>query len=199
MFIEPNYGSIKEGNSGWIEVICGCMFSGKTEELIRRLNRAKIAGQKVIIFKPQIDNRYHETKVVSHKNSNIDSIPIKEITDVINQSEGYEVVGIDEAQFFDEKIVSVCNHLAKRGQRVLLSGLDMDFEGKAFGAMPELLAIAEYVTKLHAICMKCGSNASFSFRLSENKKTVLVGEKESYEARCRTCFEQGQEKEQTLF
>ena len=199
MFIEPNYGNIKAGNSGWIEVVCGCMFSGKTEELIRRLNRARIAGQKVITFKPQIDNRYHETKVVSHKNSDIDSFPVKDITEIIPLSENYEVIGIDEAQFFDDKIVSVCNHLANNGKRVLLSGLDMDFEGKPFGPMPELLSSAEYVTKLHAICMKCGSNASFSYRLTESKKTILVGEKDSYEARCRTCFQEGQNKEQTLF
>lgn len=199
MFIEPNFGTIKDGNSGWIEVICGCMFSGKTEELIRRLNRARIAGQKVITFKPHIDNRYHDTDVVSHNENNINSIPIKDITEAIHLSEGYHVVGIDEAQFFDQKIVSVCNFLAERGQRVLLSGLDMDFAGKPFGPMPELLSVAEYVTKLHAICMKCGNNASFSYRLSDSKKTILVGEKESYEARCRTCFEEGREKEQTLF
>ena len=181
MFIEPNLGGLEK--SGWIEVICGCMFSGKTEELIRRLNRALIAQQKVEIFKPAVDKRYHEEKIVSHSDREIRSTPVNFAGDILLLAGNCDVVGIDEAQFFDEAIVEVCNTLANQGKRVIIAGLDMDYEGKPFGPMPNLLAIAEFVTKVHAICVQTGELASFSFRLSENKSRVMLGEKDSYEAR----------------
>lgn len=164
------------------------MFSGKTEELIRRLNRALIARQKVEIFKPAIDTRYHESNVVSHNDTEIRSTPVQFADDIMLLAGDCEVVGIDEVQFFDDQIVRVASQLATAGKRVILAGLDMDFEGKPFEPMPQLLAIAEYVTKVHAICMKCGDLASYSFRLSDAKQKVVLGEKESYEARCRKCF-----------
>ncbi len=164
------------------------MFSGKTEELIRRLRRATIANQKTVIFKPSIDTRYHETKVVSHAGATISSQPVTHSGQIPLYASGIEVVGIDEAQFFDEGIVDVVRDLANRGARVVIAGLDMDFEGKPFGPMPELLATAEFVTKVHAICQKCGSLANFSFRLSDSRNTVLLGEKDAYEPRCRNCF-----------
>ncbi|MFC3416753.1 thymidine kinase [Algoriphagus hitonicola] len=189
MFIEP---SVNRKNTpfqkGQIEVICGSMFSGKTEELIRRLNRAKIARQKVEIFKPSVDKRYHEEDVVSHNDTSIRSTPVNFAEDILLLSGNCDVVGIDEVQFFDEQIVSVAQKLANQGKRVILAGLDMDFEGKPFGPMPKLMAVAEYVTKVHAICMKCGDLAAFSFRLSDSKQKVMLGEKDSYEARCRKCF-----------
>lgn len=189
MFLEPVIGkSYTRENKGHIEVICGSMFSGKTEELIRRLNRALIAKQKVEIFKPAIDRRYHLENVTSHNEKSKRSTPMQSADDIILLSGDCDVVGIDEVQFFDEQIVDVVNALARAGKRVIVAGLDMDFEGKPFNPMPQLMAVAEYVTKVHAICMKCGELASFSFRLSDSKEKVVVGEKESYEARCRKCF-----------
>jgi len=188
MFIEPYIGQYR---SGWIEVVCGCMFSGKTEELIRRLKRAKIANQKVEIFKPQIDNRYHETKIVSHDENAIHSTPISNSQNILLMIKDIEVVGIDEAQFFDPELPMVCEKLAERGVRVIIAGLDMDYLAKPFGPMPQLLACAEYITKVHAICVKCGNLASYSFRKTKNDQTVLLGEKEHYEPRCRTCYNDG--------
>ncbi|EOZ92097.1 Thymidine kinase [Indibacter alkaliphilus LW1] len=189
MFIEPSLGkSNPKDKKGHIEVICGSMFSGKTEELIRRLNRALIARQKVEIFKPSIDKRYHEFDVVSHNETAIRSTPVQFAEDIILLAGNCDVVGIDEVQFFDNRVVHVATVLANAGKRVILAGLDMDFEGNPFEPMPQLLAVAEYVTKVHAICMKCGDLASYSFRLSETREKVVLGEKESYEARCRKCF-----------
>lgn len=188
MFLEPNFQGQR---SGWIEVICGSMFSGKTEELIRRLKRAKIANQKVEIFKPKIDSRYDETKLVSHDANYILSTPVDLATQIINMVEGVNVVGIDEAQFFDEKLPEVCEKMALKGIRVIIAGLDMDYRGQPFGCMPQLLAIAEYITKVHAICQHCGNLATHSFRLSNSSKTILLGEKDHYEPRCRTCYHMG--------
>ncbi|NOZ47011.1 MAG: thymidine kinase [Chlorobi bacterium] len=186
MFLENSLkGSEKKG---WIEVIVGSMFSGKTEELIRRMKRAKIARQNVEIFKPQIDVRYSEEEVVSHDDNSILSTPVSTSRNILLLANDVEVVGIDEAQFFDNGIVDVCNELAKRGIRVIAAGLDMDFAGKPFGPMPALLATAEYVTKVHAICVKCGNLAHYSHRLSETDKLVLLGEKDAYEPLCRSCF-----------
>lgn len=191
MFIEPIIGA--SGNkinsaSGWIEIICGSMFSGKTEELIRRLNRAVIAKQRVEIFKPVIDTRYHRENVVSHNKNAVVSTPVHFANDILLLAGSCDVVGIDEAQFFDEQLVDVCTLLANNGKRVIVAGLDMDFSGKPFGAMPALMSIAEYITKVHAICMVCGAVASYSFRLINSDKMVMLGEKEVYEARCRKCF-----------
>jgi thymidine kinase len=189
MFIEPSLNSRRQSEQkGQIEVICGSMFSGKTEELIRRLTRAKLAKQKVEIFKPSIDKRYHESHVVSHNENSIRSTPVDFAGDILLLSGDCDVVGIDETQFFDEEIVRIVQLLANRGKRVILAGLDMDFEGKPFEPMPRLMAIAEYVTKVHAICMKCGDLAAFSYRLTAAKEKVVLGEKEGYEARCRKCF-----------
>ena len=189
MFIEPNFGKTKK--TGWIEVICGCMFSGKTEELIRRLNRAIIAKQKVEIFKPKVDTRYHRDHVVSHNENSIRSTSVNFANDIILLAGECDVVGIDEAQFFDDAIVEVCNKLADAGKRVVVAGLDMDFEGRPFGPMPYLLAVAEFVTKVHAICAQTGELASYSFRLVETDNTVLLGEKQQYEARNRASFIEG--------
>ncbi|MGV3540439.1 MAG: thymidine kinase, partial [Rufibacter sp.] len=165
MFIEPRVGNRQQGQKrGWIEVICGSMFSGKTEELIRRLNRAKIARQRVEIFKPAIDTRYHDEDVVSHNATAIRSTPIQFANDMLLLASGCDVVGVDEAQFFDEAITEVCMHLANNGVRVIVAGLDMDYLGKPFGPMPALMAVAEYVTKVHAVCVQCGDIASYSFR-----------------------------------
>jgi thymidine kinase len=194
MFIEPSPISRKNSEQkGQIEVICGSMFSGKTEELIRRLTRARLAKQQVEIFKPSVDTRYHDTHVVSHNETSIRSTPVNFAGDILLLSGTCDVVGIDEAQFFDEEIVRVVQLLANQGKRVILAGLDMDFEGKPFDPMPKLMAIAEYVTKVHAICMQCGDLATFSYRLSAATEKVMLGEKDSYEARCRKCFyeEQG--------
>lgn len=187
MFVEPILPRQKE-RRGQIEVICGSMFSGKTEELIRRLNRALIAKQRVEIFKPALDKRYHEEDVVSHNENSIRSTPVQFADDITLLAGNCDVVGIDEVQFFDQHIVQVATQLAKSGKRVILAGLDMDFEGKPFEPMPQLMAVAEYVTKVHAICMKCGGLAAFSYRLSPEKEKVMLGEKEKYEARCRSCF-----------
>lgn len=192
MFIEPHLGrSNRQPKTGWIEVICGCMFSGKTEELIRRLNRALIAQQKVEIFKPAIDKRYHDEKIVSHSEREIRSTPVNFAGDILLLTGDCDVVGIDEAQFFDPAIVDVCNTLANSGKRVIVAGLDMDYEGKPFGPMPNLLAVAEFVTKVHAICAQTGELASFSFRLNENNAQVMLGEKDTYEARSRSAFRDG--------
>ena len=195
MFLEPN---VNKSKSGWIEVVCGSMFSGKTEELIRRLKRAKIANLKVEIFKPQIDTRYHETEVVSHDSNSITSTPVSSSQNILLLSNDVEVVGIDEAQFFDEGLPEVCEQLAARGIRVIVAGLDMDFLGRPFGPIPALLAKAEYITKVHAICVRCGALANHSYRLVESDSKVLLGEKESYEPRCRECFVKGMKNNQTL-
>lgn len=194
MFIEPSHRKENESpRTGWIEVICGSMFSGKTEELIRRLNRAKIARQRIQIFKPALDKRYHEENIVSHNDNSIRSIPVQTSLEILDRAENCEVVGLDEAQFFDEKIVEVCTLLADSGKRVIVAGLDMDYMGKPFGSMPQLMAIAEYVTKVHAICMVCGEVASHSYRLSPSNERVLLGETDLYEARCRRCFNLGEQ------
>lgn len=185
MFIEPNFRIEKRG---WIEVICGSMFSGKTEELIRRLKRVKIANLKAEIFKPLTDTRYDVVKLVSHDENRIASIPVNNSREIIELSQGVDVVGIDEAQFFDDNIVEVCEQLALQGIRVIVAGLDMNFKGEPFNQMPNLLAVADYVTKLHAICVRCGSIANFSFRKSTEEGQVLLGELDMYEARCRNCF-----------
>lgn len=187
MFVEPHFGN-RDQKVGWIEVISGCMFSGKTEELIRRLNRALIAQQSVEIFKPKVDTRYHPNHIISHNEREIPSTPIQFASEILSLTGNCEVIGIDEAQFFDEEIVDVCNELANRGKRVIVAGLDMDFEGKPFGAMPNLMAIAEFVTKLHAICAQTGELASYSFRLSEASEQIKLGEKNLYEARSRSSF-----------
>ncbi|MEM8907923.1 MAG: thymidine kinase [Bacteroidota bacterium] len=188
MFLEPHF---KGQRSGWIEVICGSMFSGKTEELIRRLKRAKIANQRVEIFKPQIDTRYAAEKVVSHDANSILSTPIDHSRKLLEMTEGVSVVGIDEAQFFDMDLPRVCQNLALKGIRVIVAGLDMDYLGRPFGPMPNLLAVAEYITKVHAICHHCGNLATHSYRLSVDEGTVVLGEKDRYEARCRTCYHMG--------
>ena len=192
MFIEPHLGGTPaRDRAGWIEVICGCMFSGKTEELIRRLNRAIIAKQKVEIFKPVIDKRYDHKNIVSHNENAIRSTPVNFASDILLLAGDCDVVGIDEAQFFDDAIVDICNNLANSGKRVIVAGLDMDYEGKPFGPMPQLLAVSEFVTKVHAICAQTGELASYSFRLSENSEKVLLGQKNEYEARSRTAFLEG--------
>lgn len=201
MFIEPKMmqgRSGKENRSGWIEVICGSMFSGKTEELLRRLNRAFIARQKVEIFKPAIDTRYHVQNVVSHNANSIRSTPVQFANDIMLLAGNCDVAGIDEAQFFDEHITDVCTSLANAGKRVIVAGLDMDFSGKPFGPMPHLMAMAEYVTKVHAICIKCGEIASYSYRTTENQVRIKLGEKDLYEARCRRCFKKGPSAEQKI-
>jgi thymidine kinase len=164
------------------------MFSGKTEELIRRLNRARIAKQRVEIFKPSIDTRYDETNVVSHNENAIQSTPVQSSSQILLYASEVDVVGIDEAQFFDDELVNVCNKLADSGIRVILAGLDMDFTGKPFGPIPALMATAEYVTKVHAICMRCGNLAHYSHRMTADEKLVMLGETDTYEPLCRDCF-----------
>jgi len=187
MFLENNNNELKRG---WVEVICGSMFSGKTEELIRRLRRAQFARQKVEIFKPQIDTRYHELKVVSHSGTEIMSTPVPNSTNILLLATDVDVVGIDEAQFFDNELANVCSELARRGIRVIVAGLDLDYTGKPFGPMPLLLATAEYVTKVHAICMQCGQLAYVSHRKTSEENLVLLGETDNYEPLCRSCFNQ---------
>jgi thymidine kinase len=188
MFLEPHF---KGQRSGWIEVVCGSMFSGKTEELIRRLRRAQFANQSVEIFKPKIDNRYDENDVVSHNSTSIKATAINGSADLLTIADGINVVGIDEAQFFDLELTDVCQQLAMKGVRVIVAGLDMDYRGVPFGPMPHLLAVAEYITKVHAICVHCGNLATHSYRLAQESGVVLVGETESYEPRCRTCYSMG--------
>ena len=188
MFLEPHF---KGQRSGWIEVICGSMFSGKTEELIRRLKRAKIANQKVEIFKPTLDTRYDEAKVVSHDANSVLSTPVESASKILDLVEGVNVVGIDEAQFFDAQLTEVCQQLALQGIRIIVAGLDMDYKGQPFGPIPQLLAVAEYITKVHAICQHCGNLATHSYRLSTEGGQVVLGEKDLYEARCRTCYHMG--------
>ncbi|CEN38268.1 thymidine kinase [Capnocytophaga cynodegmi] len=173
---------------GWIEVICGSMFSGKTEELIRRLRRAQFAKQKVEIFKPAFDTRYDEGKVVSHNSNEIQSTSVPAATNILLLADGCDVVGIDEAQFFDDEIVNVCNDLANRGMRVIVAGLDMDYKGKPFGPMPALMATAEYVTKVHAVCTRTGNLAHFSYRKSNDENLYMLGEQDSYEPLSRAAF-----------
>jgi thymidine kinase len=188
MFIEPN---IRGERRGWIEVICGSMFSGKTEELIRRLKRAKIANLKVEIFKPAIDVRYDEINIVSHDENAITSTPITNSQTILLMAQNVDVVGLDEAQFFDEEIATVCDELALRGVRVIVAGLDMDYLANPFGQMPQLMAKADFVTKLHAICVKCGHIANYSYRIIPNEDQIMLGAKNVYEPRCRNCFQQG--------
>ena len=189
MFIEPVTGK----RSGWIEVVCGSMFSGKTEELIRRLRRAQIANKRVEIFKPSVDTRYHSTNIVSHDSNSIRSTPVEHSQSILLLAEGIEVIGIDEAQFLDLELPLVCEQLARTGIRVIVAGLDMDFEGRPFGPMPQMLAIADYITKVQAICVKCGDIAHFSYRTSKERERILLGEKDSYEPRCRNCYYKGEE------
>jgi thymidine kinase len=174
-------------DTGWIEVITGCMFSGKTEELIRRLRRAQIAKQKVKIFKPKIDSRYSANSIVSHNEQSLPSILIEDIVEILDHANDAQVIGIDEAQFFNEGIVGICNLLASRGKRVIVAGLDQDYTGKPFEPIPQLLAIAEYITKHHAICVVCGNPADKTQRKTSDSKRVVVGAADIYEARCRKC------------
>lgn len=186
MFLENTINHAKQ--SGWMEVICGSMFSGKTEELIRRLRRAEMAGQNVEIFKPQIDTRYDEENVVSHNKNEIRSTPISSSNEILLLGSNCDVIGIDEAQFFDDGIVEVANQLANNGIRVVIAGLDMDFKGRPFGPMPYLMATAEYVTKVHAICRRTGNLANYSMRITNNEDLVELGEQGSYEAVSRKIF-----------
>ncbi len=183
MFLEKN--KIRKGS---IEVICGSMFSGKTEELIRRLGRTKIAKQSVILCKPSIEDRYDKDKVVSHNMRSIDCIAVSDATDIIELGQDKEVVGIDEAQFFNNNLVEVCNQLANQGVRVIIAALDMDYEGNPFEPIPQLMSIAEDVTKVRAICIQCGDLANYSYRIVDKDEQILLGEKNEYEARCRNCF-----------
>jgi thymidine kinase len=182
------------GKRGSIEVIAGSMFSGKTEELIRKLRRAQFAGLKVEIFKPSLDKRYSDIRVVSHDEKSIISTPVDNAVAILLLAGDVDVIGIDEAQFFDNSIVEVCNKLADRGIRVIATGLDMDFMGNPFGPIPALLSIAEYVTKLHAICMRCGNLAQYSFRKSDEDQVVVLGEKDKYEPLCRSCYNEALKK-----
>ncbi|MBL7962736.1 MAG: thymidine kinase [Flavobacteriales bacterium] len=193
MFLERT--ARRSPRKGWIEVICGSMFSGKTEELIRRLRRAEFARQRVEIFKPAVDKRYDEARVVSHDATSIRSTPVEASGNLLLLAAEVEVVGLDEAQFFDAGLPAVCEQLARQGARVIIAGLDMDFQGRPFGPMPQLMAMAEYVTKVHAICMRCGDLAAFSHRTHHSRELVLLGETGQYEPLCRTCFLQAQEAE----
>jgi len=175
-------------NSGWIEVICGSMFSGKTEELIRRIRRAEIAKMNTIIFKPNIDNRYSSNHIVSHNQSKMESILIDDINEILENSKEMDVIGVDEAQFFNNELIPICKKLAKDNKRVVVAGLDTDFKGEPFGPMPALMCEADFLDKLRAICVKCGNPASFSQRLIKNSEQVVIGETDIYEARCRNCF-----------
>lgn len=186
MFLENT--SLNKQKKGWIEVICGSMFSGKTEELIRRLKRAEIARLRVEIFKPVVDNRYSEEDVVSHDENNIRCTSVNSSGNILLLSADTDVVGIDEAQFFDMGLVEVCNSLANSGVRVIVAGLDMNFKGEPFGPIPNLMATAEYVTKVHAICVRCGDLAHNSYRFKDSKKLVEIGASDSYEAVCRDCY-----------
>ena len=189
MFIEPQYS--QERSTGWIEVICGPMFSGKTEELLRRLRRAKIANQPMAIFKPEIDTRYSQYQIVSHDTNYFPSLPVKSSADILKNTGEVRLVAIDEAQFFDLELQGVVEKLALSGVRVIVAGLDMDYKGIPFGPMPNIMALAEYVTKLSAICVQCGGHATHSYRKSEGDGLILLGEKDVYEPRCRKCFYEG--------
>jgi len=193
MFFEGTNKKAK--NRGWVEVICGSMFSGKTEELIRRLRRAEYAKLKVEIFKPMVDTRYSEDDVVSHDENTIRSTPVESSGNILLLAGNVDVIGIDEAQFFDKNLVDVCNKLANNGIRVIVAGLDMDYLGKPFGPIPALMAEAEYVTKVHAICMQCGNLAQYSHRTAQSDKLVLLGEINEYEPLCRVCFNKVMNKE----
>lgn len=186
MFLEEKRN--KKQKKGWIEVVCGSMFSGKTEELIRRLKRAEFAKLKVEIFKPNVDVRYDESDVVSHQGTTIRSTPVSSSQNILLLANDVDVVGIDEAQFFDEELPVVCEELANQGIRVIVAGLDMDYLGQPFGPIPNLMAKAEYVTKVHAICMECGDLAQFSHRTIADKNLVLLGEVDEYEPLCRKCY-----------
>jgi thymidine kinase len=175
-------------NTGWIEVVCGCMYSGKTEELIRRLRRAQIAKQRVMIFKPRVDNRYSADQIVSHNEQSLSSTVIENPRDILALAKDAQVIGIDEGQFFSPDLVSVCEELASQGKRVIIAGLDQDYRGKPFDPIPQLLAVAEYITKTLAICMVCGNPADRTQRLTEQQERVVVGARGVYEARCRNCF-----------
>jgi thymidine kinase len=181
------------GNTGWIEVVCGCMFSGKTEELIRRLRRAQIAKQSVMIFKPRIDNRYSANHIVSHSEQSLVSTVIDNPKEILALAKDAKVIGIDEAQFFSADLVGVCDQLANEGKRVIVAGLDQDYRGKPFEPMPQLLAVAEYITKTLAICMSCGNPADRTQRTTTQQERVVVGAQNVYEARCRKCFVPPQE------
>lgn len=188
MLFSEQYFSQKDRQIGSIEVICGSMFSGKTEELIRRMRRAQYAKLPVEIFKPALDIRYGVNEVVSHDSNSIPSTPVEHSSAILLLSSETKVVGIDEAQFFDDELPNICIQLANRGVRVIVAGLDMDFQGRPFGPMPELMAVAEDVTKVHAVCMQCGAPANYSYRINDNENIVLLGEKDSYEPRCRYCY-----------
>ena len=186
MFLENSLNAKEQ--FGWIEVICGSMFSGKTEELIRRLKRSQFANQKIAIFKPSIDLRYEDEMIISHDQNQIQSTSVPAAANIPILADGCDVVGIDEAQFFDNEIIQVCNHLANSGIRVIVAGLDMDYQGNPFGPMPGLMATAEYVTKVHAVCSRSGNLANYSYRISADKSLVHLGEKESYEPLSRASF-----------
>tara|TARA_B100001250_G_scaffold175263_1_gene150721 strand:- start:11 stop:574 length:564 start_codon:yes stop_codon:yes gene_type:complete len=176
-------------NSGWLEVICGCMFSGKTEELIRRLRRAQIAKMSTIIFKPKVDSRYSKNEIVSHNKNRMNSKIINTTKEIISKSKNIDVIGIDEAQFFDESLLKACTSLANNGKRVIVAGLDKDYRGLPFGPMPSIMCEADYLDKLRAICIECGNPASYSQRMSEEKNQIVIGELDKYEAKCRNCFQ----------
>lgn len=188
MFIEPH---IRGEKRGWIEVVCGSMFSGKTEELIRRMKRAQIANLKTEIFKPAIDNRYDKNNVISHDENIIISQPVQDAQAILLLAQNIDVVGIDETQFFNADIIPVCEQLALNGTRVIVAGLDMDYLGKPFGPVPQLLAIADYITKLHAICVHCGNIASRTYRKTKQSSQIVIGELDIYEPRCRVCYLKG--------
>ncbi|MGJ8759958.1 MULTISPECIES: thymidine kinase [unclassified Polaribacter] len=196
MFLENTVNHSEQ--FGWIEVVCGSMFSGKTEELIRRLKRAQFAKQRVEIFKPAVDTRYDEEEVVSHNDNRIRSTPVPVASNIRLLATDVDVVGIDEAQFFDDEIVAVCNDLANRGVRVIVAGLDMDFKGKPFGPMPALMATAEYVTKVHAVCTHTGNLANYSFRKTQNEDLVLLGETQEYEPLSRAAYYKALQKQKML-
>ena len=195
MFLEqaPN----NDSSFGWMEVICGSMFSGKTEELIRRLKRAELAQQKVAVFKPVTDQRYAQNNVVSHDSNELKAVAVNNARELLTRAQGFEVIGLDEAQFFDDEIVPVCNTLANQGIRVIIAGLDMDFKGVPFGPMPALMATAEYVTKVHAICSKTGRLAQYSYRLNPNDDLVMLGETQEYQALSRAAFVQAMQERKT--
>jgi thymidine kinase len=188
MFLEPFF---KGQRSGWVEVICGSMFSGKTEELLRRLRRAQLAGQEILICKPGTDTRYSAEKVVSHDDRGMDSVVLSHSSELLRIATHAQVIGIDEAQFFDMDLPDIVQKLALGGKRIVIAGLDMDFRGAPFGPMPALLAVSEYITKVHAICPHCGNLATHSYRITAAEEQVLLGAKEAYEPRCRLCFNMG--------